>query len=101
MATASAATTCAHRPPPSSRAIRPARSIAAPWANAANSRRPSERRAEKLEGHAGEGRRQGRIGDVAPGQMAGIVERGQLVAVKTVLAVGERVQDDARERQQQ
>ncbi len=40
MATARAATTCAPRPPPISRAVSPTRTIAAPWARAAKKRRP-------------------------------------------------------------
>ena len=43
-----------------------------------------ERRPEEFQRDAAHERRQGRIGHIAPGEVAGVAERGQLVAVKAV-----------------
>ena len=60
-----------------------------------------ERWTEQGECDAREKRSERRVGDVAPCQVASIVERGEFIAMEAVPAIGQRVQDDAEGCEQQ
>ncbi len=54
---------------------------------------------EKFEREAAEEWRQRRIGDIAPGEMAGIVEGGEFIPVETVVNVRQAMKKETAERQ--
>ena len=79
---------CARREPPSSRAIRPVRTTAIACANQEKKRKPgSEVPKSSSESRAKEWR-DGGIGNVAPGEVAGVVEEREFVAIETVAIAG-------------
>jgi len=59
-----------------------------------------EGRTEKEDGDPAEEGSQGRIRDVAPGEMAGVFQNGELVAVEAVAVGGEEMEKDSGGREQ-
>ena len=87
---------CAARPPPISLAMQPVRTTADRLYECGEEAEARERCAEKQESDAAEEWRHRRVGDVAPGEVAGVFEDGEFVAVEAVAVADEQMNDESR-----